>query len=177
MKAAIAPLVERLSALDPTVADANELRAALADVKRLRSWTDAREAAVVAALEVTVSFPERAITDTQQVPYRDAERALARAQFLRDVPAFTAALETGSITVGHVDVVLRAATKLEPDARTVLLGDADRLVTMAAGLDVDTFTRRVRQRCALLRSDEHDDARLQRQRQATNVRRPAVGTT
>ena len=141
-------IVERSSALEPKVADADELRAAL----------------------------ERAITDTQQVPFRDAERALARAQFVRDVPAFAAALKAGSITVGHVDVVLRAA-KLEPDARAVLLGDADRLVAMAAGLDVDTITRRVRQRGALLRSDEHDDARLQRQRQATNLRRPAVGTT
>ena len=54
--------------------------------------------------------------------------------------------------------MLRAAKKLEPDARAVLLGEADRLVAMAAGLDVDTITRRVRQRGALLRSDEHDDA-------------------
>ncbi len=170
MKAAIAPIVERLAALDPAMAGADELRAALGDLKRLRSWTDAREAAVVAALEVAVSFPERAITDAQQVPFRDAERSLARAQFLRDVPAFAAALEAGAITVGHVDVVLRAAKKLEPAARAVLLGEVDRLVALATGLDLDTFTRRVRQRCALLRSHDDDDARLERQRQATSLR-------
>ena len=170
MKASLEPVLERLSALDCTAASADELRAALADVKRLRSWTDAREAAVVAALETAVSFPERAITDTQQVPFRDAERALARAQFLRDAPAFATALETGAITVGHVDVVMRAAKKLEPAARAMLLGEADRLVALAASLDVDTFTRRVKQRCALLRSDEDDLARLERQRQATSLR-------
>jgi hypothetical protein len=170
MKAALAPLVERLGALDCTVACADELRAALADVKRLRAWTDAREAAVIAALEIAVSFPERAITDTQHVPFRDAERSLARAQFLRDVPAFAAALEAGLITVGHVDVVLRAAKKLEPMARAVLLAETDRLVVLAGSLDVDTFARRVRQRCALLRSDEDDEARFERQRRATSLR-------
>ena len=170
MKAAIAPIVERLAALDPAVACAHELRAALGDLKRLRSWTDAREAAVVAALETAVSFPERAITETQQVPFRDAERTLARAQFLRDVPAFATALERGAITVGHVDAVLRAAKKIEPNARAVLLGQADRLVVLAASLDVDAFTRRLKQRCEQLRSDDHDDARLERQRQATSLR-------
>jgi hypothetical protein len=170
MKGSLAPLVERLGALDCTASSADDLRGALADVKRLRAWTDAREAAVVAALEVAVSFPERAITDTQQVPFRDAERALARAQFLRDVPVFAAALEAGAITIGHVDVLMRAARKLEPAARAVLLGEADRLVTFAGSLDVDTFTRRVRQRCALLRSDEDDEARFERQRRATSLR-------
>ena len=170
MKAAIAPIVERLAALDPAVACAHELRAALGDLKRLRSWTDAREAAVVAALETAVSFPERAITETQQVPFRDAERTLARAQFLRDVPAFATALERGAITVGHVDAVLRAAKKIEPNARAVLLGQADRLVVLEASLDVDAFTRRLKQRCEQLRSDDHDDARLERQRQATSLR-------
>ena len=170
MNAGVAPLVERLGALDPATAGADVLRSALADLKRLRSWTDAREAAVVAALQAAVSFPERAITDSQQVPFRDAERALARAQFLREVPGFAAALEAGSITVGHVDELLRASKRLEPTARAILLAGADRLAVLAAGLDADAFARRVRHRCQLLRDDESDNARLRRQQQATSLR-------
>ncbi len=166
---AVLDVVARLVAFDVAGADRESLRAALADSKRLGAWRDAFDARVVAAMSATESYPEQAISDAQQVPFRDAERLVRRAEVLAQAPAFAVSLEAGRITAAHVDVLGRALQKLEPAHRPLVLAQADVLVRIAERMVADSFQRELKRRVQQLTTDD-GMARFEAQRRATTLR-------
>lgn len=79
----------------------------------------------------------------------------------------TGALEGGTITSGHIDVVTRAGKQLDAAQRERLLATADELTGVAAAATVEQFGSRMRLEAKRLQSDDGED-RLTRQKR--NVR-------
>ena len=144
MNAAEAHAIVDLLATDNQPSGAIMLEDNLAQAKALRTWVEGREAKLVGALALVVSFPERALADTQRVSLREAEQAVRRAAFLAAVPAVATALEQGRITAAHVDMIERAVRSLEPREKPALLAEIPRLLGLAEQLAVDRFGRPLR---------------------------------
>lgn len=67
----------------------------------------------------------------------------ARAGVAGDLPAFAAALSSGSISAAHVDAVARALNQATDAERAELLDQGDALLGAAVRLSVDSFARHV----------------------------------
>ena len=160
--AAVISLVEQVAAVPPG-ASRESLLSAVGSLRRLRSWVEAREAAVVAQVADVVSFPEKAVADAGGGSLHAASVALERAALLRQLPALAAALSAGRVTGDHVDVLVRRLARIEPSVRSALLdgrvdwcaaalcrsperfsayvGDQTRLVERVGGQDRSTEQR------------------------------------
>ncbi|MEY2552806.1 MAG: hypothetical protein QOC57_666, partial [Ilumatobacteraceae bacterium] len=101
---AVQNLVERVAGVDASCADRVVLEAAVRDVRRLRSWIEAREVAFAGGLAEVSSFPEKSLADASRSSIRHAEQVLRRAETAGALPGFAGSLDGGWVTGEHVDV-------------------------------------------------------------------------
>lgn len=163
--------VERVAALrsDTAARSTDELEAALGELRVLRSWTDASEAAVVGEIARRASFPESSIAEASRGSLGDAARTIDRARTLDAAPSFADALDRGTVTSGHVDQLTRAGASLDPSQRQELLERCERLLPVAEAATTDQWARRVRDEARRITADDGID-RFERQRRATSLR-------
>lgn len=151
-------------------ADRAALESGLRSIAGVRAWLTSAEADLAARLAACTSFPEEAIAQAGRGSQGDASRVLERSCTLGAVPALADALNSGSVTAGHVDAVTKVAKGLDGDARTRLLARADRLVSIARHGSVTEFRRRLENEAKSLQADD-GTARFQRQQRAARLRR------
>ena len=152
------------------VADRSALEGGLRSVAVVRSWLSAVEADLAARLAGVASFPEQAIAEAGRGSQSEASRVLERSATLGAVPALAGALNDGSVTAGHVDVVTKVAKGLDGAQREALLERADRLVGIARHGTVTDFRKRLEREAEVLRADD-GTARFERQQRASRLRR------
>ena len=174
MVVAVVGLVESITAVDLTVADADVVAAVLVDVRRVRGWLDSVEVAAARRLaELAVvspsMFPERVVADAAKVTLTEASKGFDRAHTIAAVPQLGAVLEGGETSAGHVDVVTRAIRTLTPVQRERFAERGDVLALAAAELPPNEFARTVRAEVRRVCADDGID-RLQQQRRATALR-------
>ncbi len=151
-------------------ADRSALEGGLRSVAVVRAWLAAAEADLAARLAGMASFPEKAIADAGRGSQGEAGRVLERSSTLGAVPALAEALDDGSVTAGHVDVVTKVASGLEGAAREALLERAGGLVGIARHGTVTDFRKRLEREAKSLRADD-GTARFERQKRAARLRR------
>jgi hypothetical protein len=162
-------IVTTRDSVDARTATVADLEAGLAGVCGVRAFLDAAEAAMVAALELAVSFPESTIAETSRDSLGAASRTIERSNTLDAAPELAAALDAAAITAGHVDALTRAAKGLDHAQREQLVATADGLTDVAAVASVEQFSRRLRnERKTPLANGGID--RLEQQRRAVSMR-------
>jgi hypothetical protein len=162
-------LIERVAGVDPSCADRVVLESAVGDVRRLRSWVEAREVLLARRIGEVSSFPEKSLADASRSTIRQAEQVLRRAETTDEMPGLAGSLEGGRVSGDHVDVFGRALRNLGAAQRQVLADDAARLVLIAEQSTPEEFARTLRQEVRRLESDGDADARLERQRRAVRL--------
>ncbi len=100
-------LVGRVAAVDSACADSVVLRAAVGELRRLRSWVDGREVLLARLIAGVSSFPEKSLSEAGQTSLRAAEEVLHRASTVEQIPAVEVSLDAGRLSGGHVDVLTR----------------------------------------------------------------------
>ena len=164
---------ERIVATRAAVADGSaivaDLERGLRDLRDVRAFLDASEAAFVSALKPAVSFPESSIARTARGTLSGASRTIERADTLQDAPLLAGALDDARITSAHVDAVTRAGKGLDEQQREHLVGIANGLVEVAATATPDQFGARLRNERRRLLADDGMD-RLEQQRRQTAMR-------
>jgi hypothetical protein len=163
--------VERVAAVraDAAARPTAELESALVELRGLRAWSDAAEAAVVAEIARRTSFPESSIAEASRESLGRAGKTIERARTLDAVPSFADALDRGLVTSGHVDELTRAGASLEPPQRQELLERCERLLPVAEAATTGQWARRVRDEARRILADDGID-RFERQRRATSLR-------
>ncbi len=159
-------LVGRVAAVDAGCTDWGVLKAALEDVRRLKSWVEGREVALARAIAKVSSFPEKSLAETGRTSLREGERLMRRAETTEQIPTLGVSLAAGRVSADHVDVLTRALRQLEPVVRDRLAGAAASLVPVAENSTPDEFARAVRTETRRLQHDGDGLERLQRQRRA-----------
>ena len=167
-------MIDRLAHVDVGLCDQPAVKAVLADTSRVQRWLDAvkvtaaRRLRELAAVDATV-FPEGAAADATRGSQHETDTLFKRADTTNQIPQLADALDNGTVSGAHLDVVTRALHGLEPADRALLTNDGDWLTALAARLTPDEFTRAVRRYLNRIRSDD-GVARFQRQRRATRLR-------
>ncbi len=141
---------------------------ALVSARQVRAWLDAQEAGLIRRLSEVDSFPEATIAETSKANLGQASKAKDRADTLSATPSLAGALEGGTITSGHIDVITRAGKQLDDCQRQRLLEVADELAGVATAATVEQFQGRIRLEVKQLQSDDGED-RLTRQKQNTRL--------
>ena len=162
-------LVGRVAAVDSACADSVVLRAAVGELRRLRSWVDGREVLLARLIAGVSSFPEKSLSEAGQTSLRAAEEVLHRASTVEQIPAVEVSLDAGRLSGGHVDVLTRVLRQLEPSTRGKLIEAAPHLVVLGEQLPVDEFGRTVRAEARRLERDSDGLDRLERQRRALRL--------
>ena len=153
-----------------TAAGRDMLEAAMRGVGRLESWLAGTKAALTTALSAQVSFPEKTIADCTRGTTRDAINDKARADTLDAAPALADALDSASITAGHVDAVTKATSSLNTEQRSELIDRlSSGLLDVAAVATVEQWRRRLSLEVKNIQRDDGID-RLERQKRATSLR-------
>jgi hypothetical protein len=169
----IAGVVERVQRAAAVRSDgsaaADQIESALADLRGVRSWVDAIEAALASSLATQASFPEASIAAANRSSMGAAGKTLDRARTLDAAPAFATSLEHGSVTAGHVDELTRAGAGLDADQRAELLDRCSELIVVAEHATTEQWRRRVRDEARRIAADNEME-RLERQRRATTLR-------
>ncbi len=124
-------LVGRVAVVDAGCADRVVLEAAAGQLRRLKSWVEAREVVVARGLAAVSSFPEKSLADASRCNIRQAEQVLRRAGTVAHLPEFGVSLDAGLVSGEHVDVLTRVLRQVEPGVRDRLAADAERLVLIA----------------------------------------------
>jgi len=155
----------RVNAAAPRV----DVESALCDVRQVRAWLDASEAALASSLADQASFPEAAIAETSRGSIGDASRTLDRSRTLSATPPLATALDDGAITSGHVDAVTRAGSSLDEHQRAELYDRCSTLVDVAERATTEQWGRRVRDEARRIVADD-GMSRLEQQRRATSLR-------
>ena len=168
-------LLDRLAS-DPTGWSRAERVGALGDVERLRSWLDAREAALLAVASREADDVNSGARDLAQlcqqagkVGYGDAKWRARRAHRLPDLPATMRALAAGRLGSAQADEMCAVAERLEPDQLPVL---AEHEAALVADLH-DMTPVQARKRLARFEQDLQDDdgtGKLERQRAKSSHR-------
>lgn len=163
--------VQHIAAVRATdSADRASLEAALCDVGRLESWLAGTKAGLTSKLSAVVSFPEQTIADCTRGSTRDAINDKARADTLEAAPSLADALDSASVTTGHVDAVTKAGRSLDAEQRAELIERLDRgLLDVAAVASIEQWRRRLAIEVKNIRRDDGVD-RLERQKRATSLR-------
>ena len=162
-------LVGRVAAVSSDCTDWAVLQAALGEVRRLRSWADAREVMLARLVAGVSSFPEKSLSEAGLTSLRDAERVMDRAATVEQIPAVEVSLDAGRLSGGHVDVFTRVLRQLEPAVRAKLVDAAPTLVILGEHVGVDEFARTVRAEARRLERDGDGLDRLERQRRAIRL--------
>ena len=167
-------MIDRLIRVDVGSSDRAGVEAVLGDTSRVQRWLDsvkvaaARRLRQLAADDATV-YAEGAAANATKGSQSETDTLFKRADTADQVPQLADALDDGTVSGAHLDVVARALRGLEPDDRALLAGDGDWLATIAARSTPDQFARAVRQRVNRIRTD-NGIARFERQRRATRLR-------
>jgi hypothetical protein len=147
---------------------ADRLKVGLGAVCELRSFLDASEADLARRLARVVSFPEAALAETSRESLNTAAKTLERTRTLAATPGMADALDTATVTSGHVDAVTRASKTLDPGQREQLMDRVESLVDVAATATVEQFSRRVRREAKQIAAHDGVD-RLARQIRDTSL--------
>jgi hypothetical protein len=150
-------------------ADRAQTESALTDVRRVRAWLDASDAALASSLAAEVSFPEQAIAETSKGSLGSASNTIDRSKTLDEVPALAGALDDGEITAGHIDTITRARKQLNGNQHSELHERVDSLVDIAAHATQAEFGRRVRDEARRITAADGMD-RLERQQRSASLR-------
>ena len=149
--------------------DSSRIAAAFVDVRSIKAWADAQEAALIAQLRSVESFPEATIADANRCSVGAATKTKERAETLTSTPTLADALEEGSITAGHLDSVTRRTKKLDDEKqRQEFLDRADSLAAIAEAGTIEQIGRRLDLEVKKLQSDDGED-RLTRQKKAVRL--------
>ena len=146
-----------------------QLESALAELRGVRSWVDASEAALASEIARRSSFPESTISSASRGSLAEAAKTIDRARTLDAAPGFAGALDRGTVTAGHVDQLTRAGVSLNELQRDELLDRCEALLPVAEAATVEQWGRRVRDEARRLAAETEMD-RLERQRRATSLR-------
>lgn len=168
--------VTELALLDVAALRADAVENAMETVARLRAWTDATEARLVARADRLASKGRGAGgRETARSNGRrtgaDASRVADRAGTLEAKPDLADALEFGETSAAHVDALTRQAKDLPEEARRELFDD-DEITRDACRLPADTFAKLVRNKADKLRrtADPDPPARLSKWVRASDGR-------
>lgn len=162
-------LVDRVVAVDDGCADPVVLRAAVVELRRLRSWLEGCEVALARAAAGVSSYPEKTLAEAAGSTLRQAEQVVRRTQVAEQVPVFGASLQSGKVTGEHVDALGRVLRQLSPDSRSKLAERGESLLAAAETSTADEFARTLRREVRRLESERDGEARLQRQRRAIRL--------
>lgn len=144
------------------------VREALVAARQIRAWVDGHEAWLVRSLAEVDSFPEATIAETSGGSLANASKTKERADTLGSLPSLAGALEDGTVTAGHIDVVTRAGKQLDAKQRQQLFDTVDHLTGVAAAATVEQFNNRVRLEVKQLQFDD-GESRLARQKRNTRL--------
>lgn len=177
----IIPVVGELADLDLATADRRTLDQAVALSARIRAWLDAGDVAVarrvrqLSSAEPTGCSPTIDAADVLshrgRRDDRDARAATARSTLCDQMPGFETALVEGSVSTGHLDVVVAATRRLTPAERSAVVARADELVAVAVGSSVVDYRAKVRAIVAESTTPADDVDRLERQRRRCKLTR------
>ena len=172
-------------ASDAEALTTDERLALLGDLQQLRSWQDAREAALLAVChserdDVTAGARDIAQLCQQEanVPYAEATRRSLRATWFGELPAVGRALAAGRIGTAQADEVCTLAESLEAHQRPELAAAVDDVIDKIAPLTPARTRRHLKEFQRSLDTDDGED-RLAKQRRdnALRFRRQSDGTT
>ncbi len=85
--AEVQSLVGRVAAVDADCTDCSLLKAGVADLRRLKSWIEGREVALVQALAKVSSFPEKSLAEAANTSVHHGGQLLKRAETAQAIPA------------------------------------------------------------------------------------------
>jgi hypothetical protein len=158
-------LVDRAAEVDASCTDCAVLAAAVADLRRLKSWVEGREVDLVQRIAEVSSFPEKSFAEAANTSLRNGGQVLERAQTAASVPELGASLADGRVSGDHVDVLTRTLRGLTPPLREQLIEEGERLAKIAERSTPDEFARSVRETARRLETASGLD-RLERQKRA-----------
>ena len=159
-------LVDRAAEVDASCTDCAVLAAAVADLRRLKSWVEGREVDLVQRIAEVSSFPEKSFAEAANTSLRNGGQVLERAQTAASVPELGASLADGRVSGDHVDVLTRTLRGLTPPLREQLIEEGERLAKIAERSTPDEFARSVRETARRLETASDGLDRLERQKRA-----------
>lgn len=163
-------LFDTAVAADATCTDRSVVVSAIAAVTRIAAWCDSQQIAYAQALDAMGAVPEDVMAKASRSDSRDVERIVKRADTAKKAPAFGKALAAGKVAAGHLDQLGNSLRRLDGEQQASLLGEAARLVGIAAPSTPDEFGRTLRAEERRLATDD-GMSRLQRQRAAVRLHR------
>lgn len=171
--------LRRVLGADPDVVDRHELTELVRSASRLRALLDgfdircsrrARQLAEAGRSEAPSSLLGRNGNRSQ----KEARKLTRREGAGRQMPAFEKAMGSGEVSAEHLDVIANTGTGLPDEVRLAFIDHEAELLDAARGESVEAFTRRCRTLIRRITADlagPDDDAELDRQRDASNVKR------
>ena len=159
-------LVDRAAKVDASCTDCAVLAAAVADLRRLKSWVEGREVDLVQRIAEVSSFPEKSFAEAANTSLRNGGQVLERAQTAASVPELGASLADGRVSGDHVDVLTRTLRGLTPPLREQLIEEGERLAKIAERSTPYEFARSVRETARRLETASDGLDRLERQKRA-----------
>lgn len=166
----VVALVSRIEATDLSSAGRGTVEATLADLVKVQAWVDTYKVRCARRLQelakVVPLLPEEVLAGAGRTTASDAGRTVKRADTLSQVPQLETALGEGTITAAHVDVVTRAAARLEPSQLGELAAHGERLTELARRSTPERFADSVARIINRI-GDDDGVARFERQRRAT----------
>jgi hypothetical protein len=170
VRGALFDTVERLAALDVASLSNEAALAALGDARRVQSWAEGRTAALRRRVKDTSTSPAAGRDDANEASgssKASGRRDEQRAKATDAIPEAQEALDDGTITGEHVDVIAAALARLEaPEQAELALFGSD-IVADAAAHTPDEFRDHLRD---LVDSLLHDQGQALRERQKRAAR-------
>lgn len=139
-----------LARADPRTCDRAALTELVAVALAARAWLDAFDASLAVRAGQLAEPAVELLTGGGQRRSWEAEAIVGRAGVLEAMPALHDALAAGAVSAAHVDAVVRAADRLQPEERADLLSLTPELVASASETPVAAFERDTRQLAQLL---------------------------
>jgi len=150
------------------------LRRALKKLSEVQAWVDSfhvhltRRLQEISAVSQAV-LPEQVLASASGITRSDARRELKRVEILNEFPQLETALQSGSVSSAHIDVVARNMSTLSSEERSHLSEQSEWLANVATHSTPDNFSRALKQ--AVLRLSSHNELeRLEQQRRKTWLR-------
>ena len=167
-------IFRELSHLDVLSMNTEGVRRALVRLACVQAWVDAQKIQLARRLaelaEASQSVhPEHVLAVASGTTRGDAKRDLQRVNVLNSFPQLESALQSGSVSIAHVDVVARSFTQLDTEERRRITEQGEWLTNVAAHATPDNFGRAMKQTIARLATD-NGLGRLEHQRRKTWLR-------
>ena len=144
---------------DVTGCDRDELASLNERALQVRGWLDAfdikvaRRTATLAEQGHAEAAPTL-LAGNGRRGKRDAEAAADRAAVCAQMPGLSDALESGTVSAGHVDAIASAARSLDDAGKQELAGCTESLVNAAATMSPEAFDREVKDLAKALSGDD-----------------------